>query len=50
MRVVEEETRGREEVDDDSVLRRSLVVPETGAFVVAGRLVVLVAIRFESPF
>lgn len=49
--MVEEETGGREEVDDDNVLRRSLVeVPEVGALFVAGRLVVLVAMRFESPF
>lgn len=51
LRVVEEEAGGREEVDDDNVLRRSLAdVPDAGVLLVAGRLVVLVVIRFESPF
>lgn len=50
LREVVVDTEGREEVEDDSVLRRSLVVPEVGALVVVGRLVVLVAIRFERPF
>lgn len=51
LRVVEEEAGGRDEVDDDSVVRRSLAeVPDIDVLVVAGRLVVLVAIRFESPF
>jgi hypothetical protein len=50
LREVVVDTEGREEVEDDSVLRRSLVVPEGGALVVVDRLVVPVAIRFERPF
>lgn len=51
LRVVEEVTGGREEVEDDNVVRRSLVeVPDVDVLVDAGRLVVLVVIRFESPF
>jgi hypothetical protein len=48
LREAEVATGGREEVDDDSVLRRSLVGPEAGALV--GRLLVVVVIRFERPF
>jgi len=45
------DTEGREEVDDESVLRRSVaVVPAAGALVVVSRLVELVAIRFDRPF